>query len=181
MDPQRVSVWPTILLLRWCFVPLHNLSSSLRASARTSSPRGAGESSAVGFNTSLRRASDLAAQQQTPHVTNAIRGKFAIPALSCGQTRTICQCGPSGISWAGIETCRYHCPCLLLQSSGAGCPEGPWEAWQRKMYGQRKDTGFDNGNQSPCLWLFCYMPPLLLLWTAEGLHLITAGSRGRAF
>lgn len=81
--------------------------------------RGAGESSAVWFNTSLRRASDLAPQQQTPHVTNAIRGKYAItaiPTLSCGQTRTICQWGPSGISCAWIGTWRYYCPCLLLKS-----------------------------------------------------------------
>lgn len=93
------------------------------------------------------RASDLAQQQKATHVTNAIRGKYAItaiPTLSCGQTRTICQWGPSGISSARIGTCRYHCPCLPLQS---GCPavldvpmplgglaeEDVWPEWRSRV------------------------------------------------
>lgn len=147
------------------FVPLHNL---LPASSCTSCPPGAGESSAVWLNTSLGRASDLVPQWQTPHVTNAIRGKYAItaiPTLSCGQTRTICQWGPSGIYSAWIGTCRYFCPCLLLQS----CPAvldvlKPREAWQRKMYCQR--AGSKIKNRTPCLWLLLLQAPIVL-WTTE--------------
>lgn len=143
----HLAQWPqrsTPPQLRWCFAPLHNLSWT---SSCTSCSCGAGESSAVWFNTSVRRASDLAQQQKATHVTNAIRGKYAItaiPTLSCGQTRTICQWGPSGISSARIGTCRYHCPCLPLQSGwpavldvlmpqGGLAEEDVWPEWRSRV------------------------------------------------
>lgn len=170
----HLAQWPqrwTPPQLCWCFAPLHNL---LRAFSCTSCSCGAGESSAVWFNTSVRRASDLAQQQKATHVTNAIRGKYAItaiPTLSCGQTRTICQWGPSGISSARIGTCRYHCPCLPSAerlACGVGCPDAPGRPGRGRCMAGVKKQGSIIKSKALSLTV-CVTCPLSLLKHREAM------------